>query len=218
VAAIAAAASVLVISACGSSSSGNGEDKKKGPQVSKDTAAALKSAGSARFQGVQTEGTNSATIDLQLVPDGAVGTIKQSGSTVNLINSGGSSYLKAPASYFVAQGVAAAKAATIDNKWVKLPKDSNNFAEFTLNALSDDLAKPTSGSTIEDKVTPGKVGDESVVILRQTNGSQLFVATDGPAYPLKLVSNGTSKTTSTFTDFGKKVTVTAPADAVDLSS
>jgi hypothetical protein len=218
VAAITAAASVLVISACGSSSSGNGEDKKKGPQVSKDTAAALKSAGSARFQGTESDGANSATIDLQLVPDGATGTIKQSGTTVNLINSGGSSYVKAPAAYFVAQGVTAANAATVADKWVKLPASANNFAEFTLNALSDDLAKPTSGSTIDDKVTPGKVGDQSVVILKQSNGSQLFVATDGPAYPLKLVSAGTTKTTSTFSDFGKKVTVTAPADAVDLTS
>ena len=218
VTAVAAAASVLVIGACGSSSSGNGEAKKNGPQVSKDSAAALRSAGSAHFQGTETDGSNSATIDLELVPDGATGTIKQSGSTVNLINSGGGSYVKAPAAFFTAQGVTAAQAATVADKWVKLPTSAASFAEFTLNKLADDLAKPTSGSKIEDKVTPGKVGDKSVVILKQSDGSQLFVASDGPAYPLKLVSAGSTKQTSTFSDFGKKITVTAPAGALDLSS
>lgn len=204
------------MTACGSSSS-NGEAKKKGPEVSKDSAAALKAAGSARFQGTETDGANSATIDLQLVPDGAVGTIKQSGLTINLVNTGGSSYIKAPTAYFTSGGAAAADAATVANKWVKLPASATSFAEFTLNALADDLAKPSSGSTIEDAVTKGKVDGKSVVILKQSTGSQLFVAAEGPAYPLKLISAGTTKSTSTFTDFGKKVTVTAPAGAIPLS-
>jgi hypothetical protein len=218
VAAVAACASVLTVSACGSSSSGNGEAKKKGPEVSKDSAAALKGAGSARFQGVETDASNSATIDLQLVPTGAVGTIKQAGVTINLINTGGNSYVKAPAAFFTAQGVTAANAATVADKWVKLPTSAASFAQFTLNALSDDLAKPTSGSKIEDAVTTEKLDKTDVVVLKQTNGSQLFVAAKGPAYPLKLISTGTNKSTSTFTDFGKKVTVTAPAGAIDLTS
>jgi hypothetical protein len=93
----------------------------------------LKSAGSARFQGTETDGANSATIDLQLVPDGAVGTIKQSGLTINLVNTGGSSYIKAPTAYFTSGGAAAADAATVANKWVKLPASATSFAEFTLN-------------------------------------------------------------------------------------
>jgi hypothetical protein len=217
VAAVSIAASALVVSACGGSSS-NGEAKKKGPQVSMDTAAALKGAGSARFQGTETDGKTTATIDLQLVPDGATGTIEQAGTTINLINIGGSSYVKASAEFFTAQGVTAANAATVADKWVKLPASAKSFASFTLNALSDDLAKPTSGSTIEDQVTDGKLDKTSVVILKQSNGSQLFVAAKGPAYPLKIITRGANKSTSTFTDFGKKVTVTAPAGAVDLSS
>jgi hypothetical protein len=215
---VALAASVLVISACSSSTSDNGEAKKKGPQVSKDTAAALKAAGSAHFKGTETDGSSTAAIDLQLVADGGIGTITQSGTTINLINTGGSSYVKAPAAFYTAQGASAANAATVADKWVKLPATETSFSEFTLNALSDDLAKPSSGSKIEDAVTTGKVGDQSVVILKQSDGSQLFVASEGPAYPLKLVSAGTTKSTSTFTDFGKKVTVTAPAGAIALSS
>jgi hypothetical protein len=214
---VALAASVLVISACSSSTSDNGEAKKKGPQVSKDAAAALKSAGSAHFQGTQTDGANSATIDLQLIPDGGIGTITQAGSTVHLVNTGGNSYIKAPAAFYTAQGATAANAATAADKWVKVPTASNSFAEFTLNALADDLAKPSSGSKIEDAVTKGKLDDQSVVILKQTDGSQLFIAADGPAYPLKLVSAGTTKSTSTFTDFGKKVTITAPAGAISAT-
>jgi hypothetical protein len=215
-AAVTVAASLLALTACGGSSS-NGEAKKKGPQVSKDSAAALKSAGSARFQGIETDGANSASIDLQLVSDGAVGTIKQSGLTINLVNTGGSSYVKAPAAFFTSQGAAAADAATVADKWVKLPASVTSFAEFTLNSLAAGLAKPTAGSTIEDAVTEGKVDGKSVVILKQNTGSQLFVAAKGPAYPLKLVSAGTTKATSTFTDFGKKVTVTAPAGAIPLA-
>jgi hypothetical protein len=210
--------SLVTLSACGSSSSGNGEAKKKGPQVSKDTAAALKAAGSARFQGTETDGESNAAIDLTLVPTGATGTITQSGVTINLINTGGSSYVKAPASFFVAEGATAANAATVANKWVKLPASATDFAEFTLNALSTDLGKADAGFKINDAVTTGKVGDQDAVILKQSDGSQLYVAAKGTAYPLKLVSAGTTKSTSTFTDFGKKVTVTAPAGAIDLSS
>ena len=203
------AASVLVISACGSSTSDNGEAKKKGPQVSKDAAAALKAAGSAHFKGTETDGSTTATIDLQLIPDAGIGTITQSGTTINLINSGGSSYVKAPAAFYTAQGASAANAATVADKWVKLPATETSFAEFTLNALSADLAKPSSGSTIEDAVTTGKFDNQSVVILKQTDGSQLFIAADGPAYAQAGLC-GHRKSTSTFTDFGKKVTIQLP--------
>ena len=51
VSAVAVAASLVALTACGSSSSGNGEEKKTGPTVATDSANALKAAGSARLQG-----------------------------------------------------------------------------------------------------------------------------------------------------------------------
>jgi hypothetical protein len=216
VSAAAVAASLVAVTACGSSS-GNGEEKKTGPQVANDTAAALKGAGSARLQGTQTDGKTTASIDLTLVTDGATGTITQAGQVINLVNAGGSSYVKAPTAFYVAQGATAADAAKVADKWVKLPASSSDFSDFTLTKFAESIPKPDSGGKINDKVTKDKLDGKSVVVLSQTDGSKLYVATSGPAYPLKLVSSGDSKETATFTDFGKKVTVTAPAGAISVS-
>jgi hypothetical protein len=221
--AIALAVSAVVVSGCGSSSSGassNGEAKKTGPEVVKDAAAALAASGAAHVTGTATDPSTKQTesLDLQLQSDGTSGSITSGGTKVDIVAVGGADYIKAPASFYVAQKATPAVAAKLGNQWVKSPSGST-FDSFTLAAISKSLSEPTD-SSIEQKVTTGSLNGQEVVIVKQVDGSQLYVAATGKPYPLKTVNSAKSKNgagTVTLTDFGKQVVIKAPAGALDAS-
>jgi hypothetical protein len=211
------AGSVLAISACGSSSSGNGEAKKKGPEVTSDAIAALKAAGSVHVAGTGTDSDGDTTLDLDISDKGAVGDISQGGGKFSLVNVDGSSYTKANAAFYTSQGASAADAATVADKWVKLPA-SQTLTQFTLQKFADSLSAPDDNAKIEDKVATGELDGQKVVILSASDGSKLYVAAEGKAYPLKFTAPTGKKGEFNLTDFGKSVELTAPEGALELPS
>jgi hypothetical protein len=215
VAAVAVAGSLLAISACGSSSSDNGESKKKGPAVADDAFAALKKAGSVHIAGeTTTTDGKKTTLDLTLLTNSGTGDITNDGQKLSLVNVDGVSYGKAAAGFYTAQGVTTAIADKVADKWVKLPA-SAGFDTFTLTKFAESLEQ-SDDKKIDDNVTKGDVDGDKAVIVTQKDGSKLFVASTGDPTPLKI--SGTTKEPGdlNFSDYGKKVDVTAPADAIDI--
>ncbi len=212
----------LLVSACsGSSDAGNGEAKKSGPEVARDAAGALAATDAVHISGQLTDSSTKARIDVDLVvqSDGTTGTLTYSGQRVSLIIVDGSSYVKASAGFYESQGATSAQSARVADRWVKAPNNQNHsFDNFTLPALSKSLGEPSRDSTIRDEVTTGTLDGREVVIVSETNGAKLYVAADGKPLPLKATSPSGSKDaagTATLSDYGRRQSITAPADAID---
>jgi hypothetical protein len=208
----------VLLAACGGGDSGNGEAAKKGPQVAADAANALEQAGAAHLTGNVTEQGQTGDVDLRLQGADVTGTITLAGQKVQLVSTGGKIYAQAPAAFWSSFGAPAAIAGQLDGRWVIVPQEAaSSFDTFTLKGLADSLRNPKDGS-IKDPVTMDKLGGQPVVVVTQSDGSTLDVAATGTPYPLRATDKGgTSPGTLSFSDFGKKTTITAPANPLDLS-
>jgi hypothetical protein len=208
----------VLVTACGGGDSGNGEAAKKGPQVATDAGNALEQSGAAHLKGSVTEQGQTGDVDLQLQGADVSGSVTLAGQKVQLVSTGGKIYAQAPAAFWSSFGAPAAISSQLDGKWVIVPQEAaSSFDTFTLKGLADSLRKPTD-ATIKDPVSTATVDGQKVVVVSQSDGSTLDVAATGQPYPLKAENKGgDSPGTLTFSDFGKKTTLTAPSGALDLT-
>jgi hypothetical protein len=219
------AVTVASLSACGSSSAGNGEAKKSGPQVVKDASAALGAAGAVHFAGTIIDADSKAQtkVDMQIQSDGSSGSLTSGGFEIDLVVVDGATYEKAPAAFYTSEKAPAAAAKALGGHWVKLTTADadSDFGDFTLAGVSKSLADPTQNSSpTEQKITTGTLDGQKVVIVRQADGSQLFIAATGKPLPLKVVNSAKSKDgsgTITLSGYGKHQIIKAPAGAIDAS-
>lgn len=206
----------VLLTACGGPD-GNGESAKKGPQVAADAADALDKAGAVHLTGAGTMDGKPMTLDLHLQGEDATGTIGEGSDQVKIVATGGKLYVQASGGFWAQNGVPAAAAGTLADKWVIVPSDAaGQVMPFTMKSLSDDLRHPTDG-TIEDGVHTSTLDGKKVVVVTQSTGGVLDVAATGRPYPLRTMDKGKDPVTIDATDFGKKVTITAPSGALDLS-
>ena len=216
-----AALALTLLAACGGGGAaadpGNGESAKKGAQVTADAAKALKDAGAVHVTGTGTSGGKTMSLDLHLQGADAQGSITEGGQKLEVIGSGGKLYAQAAADFWTSQGLPAAAGALLAGKWVIVPADAGTLLPVTLDSLATELAKPTDGTTVNDKVTTSTYQGKKVVVATSSDGSTVDVAATGTPYPLYSVNKGKDAGTVTLTDFGKRTTITAPTGALDLN-
>ena len=215
----AAASSPAASSAAGSaaSSAAPSSGSRTGPQVAADAADALEQAGSVHVSGTVGTGADAQSVDLQLQGEDVSGTIDLGGQQVELLTVGGVTYFKAAADFWAGSGAPAESAAELAGQWVVVPEEqAADLGELTLAGLADELRAPSDGA-IDDAVTTEQLDGEDVLVLSQADGSKLYVAAGDPAYPLKTVTGDAEPETLSLDGFGETVTLTAPADALDLS-
>ena len=200
-----------------SSSAAPSTESRTGPQVATAAADALEKAGSAHVTGTVGSGAEAQSVDLQLQGEDVSGTINLGGQEVQLLSVGGVTYFQAGADFWTGSGAPAEAAAQLAGKWVIVPEEqAAEIGELTLGGLADELRAPTDGA-IQDPVTTEQLDGDDVLVLTQTGGGKLYVAADDPQYPVKIVTGGADSETTTLSGFGEKQTLTAPADALDLS-
>jgi hypothetical protein len=206
----------VLLTACGGSDD-NGESAKKGPQVSADAASALEKAGAVHLTGSGSLDGQQTTVDLHLQGQDATGTIGQGSEQLKIVETGGKLYAQAPSGFWSKAGVPESAAGALAGKWVIVPSQAaGQLMPFSLKSLADQLRHPT-GATIRDDVHTSTLHGTKVVVVTQTDGSTLDVAATGTPYPLRTVDKGSNAGTVDASDFGKKVTITAPSGALDLS-
>jgi hypothetical protein len=210
------ALAVALLAGCGGDS-GNGESAKKGPQVAADAAKALTDAGAAHLIGSGSSGGKPLSLDLHLQGADAQGSITQDGKKLEVISVSGKLYGQAPAEFWSSEGLPAAAGALLAGKWVILPSDAGTMLPFTLDSLAKELAKPSDGTTIKDKVSTATYKGTKVVVVTSSDGSTVDVAASGTPYPVYSLNKGKDSGTVTLSDFGKRTTITAPKDPLDLN-
>ncbi len=210
--AVAVAIGVLVAGGCGSGAHTNGLEKKSATQVQQAAAGALKAAKSVHLTGTGRSDNTPVRLDLRIQGQASAGTIGLAAGTQYEITAiANDVYIKADRRGWQALGAPAAMQ-NLAGRWVKVP-DHRNLEGFSLDALAAQLIKPDS--PVEPKVDQTRLDGKKVVVISQQNGSKLYVANTGPAYPLRGDYKGPDAGRLDFTEYGVDFHITAPSYAVN---
>ena len=207
------------LAGCGSSSSGNGVAAKAPAEILAATKAAADVATSAHVSGSIVSGGLPITLDLDILAGkGARGRLSENGLSFELIQTGGTVYIKgSPAFYRHVGGAAAAQ--LLQGKWLKAPATSPEFG--SLASLTDlrqlvDTTVANHGALAKGATTT--VNGEKVVGVSDTaKGGTLYVATTGKPYPIEVTKGGASGGKIVFDRWDKPVVLAAPANAIDIT-
>jgi hypothetical protein len=217
--AVLAIGSIALAGCGGSKGSSNSIESKSANDIIKDSQQAADNATSVHVSGqLQSEG-KPITLDLNLVAGkGARGEISQNGLSFKLILVGNTAYISGSPSFYRSLGGSAA-AQLFDGKWLKASASSGDFASFgQLGDMRKLIDTTLTGHGTLKKGSTSTVGSQkAIAITDTTKGGTLYVATTGQPYPLQISKTGSESGKITFEDWNKATTITAPANAVDLS-
>lgn len=238
---------VVIIGGCGSGSSSSSSSARASGVASRSPAqivaaaqSTLRSANGFVVAGELTQ--DGQAVKIQIVDAGTSKLqvqLNANGRTAEIMTLGGAGYVRANRAFWTAQ--VGAQAANLANRWIELPASASEqlisgFGQFAPTTLSKCLGENLGTLSRAGTTT---VDGSPAVVVRQAgnvpggNPGTLAVATDGPAYPLRVTSTGPTRPggkvdacndgkggdtegTLTFSDFNHAPPVTAPQHPVKL--
>jgi len=210
-----------LLAGCGSSSSssGNGVASKAPSEIVAAAKAAAAGAATAHVAGSIVNEGKPISLDMELVSGkGGKGRLTLEGLTINLIQVNGAVYiLGSKAFYTHVAGAAAAQ--LLQGKWLKAPASGGNFSSLASLTELDKLVNSTLAAhgKLVSAGTSTVNGQPAVGVTDATKGGTLYVATTGTAYPIAIVKAGTNGGRITFDRWNQPVTLSAPANAVNIN-
>jgi hypothetical protein len=202
----------------GGSSSGNGVAAKNPTEIVAATKAAADAATSAHVSGAIVSNGSPITLNLDLASGGGRGQLSLGGLGFELIEAGGTVYIKGSAAFYRHIGGAAA-AQLLQGRWLKAPTTTPEFASIAsltdLHRLID--ATLANHGTLAKTGTTTVSGQRVVGVTDQTKGGTLYVATTGKPYPIQIAKSGAGGGTVSFDRWNEAVTITPPANAIDIT-
>jgi hypothetical protein len=206
-----AVALAATLAACGGSSN-TGIASKSTAEILSASKAAVAGATSVHLRTTGGE----VLLDVKLTSTGGTGQLRLAGSNLELRRIGTALYLKSAASVYRNLGI---KVNVPSNAWLKVPASSTlQLAAFT--ELSGEVSRLLNLKGTLTKGTTATVNGQSAVELKQTNPlytRSLYVATSGKPYPVEILLQGQVTGKTTFTEWNKPVTLTPPANSIDIS-
>ena len=210
----------------GTAAADNGIASLGAQEILAKATAAANGASSVRIAGNVDQNGQQISLDLTLADKAADGSLGIKGQQVDVRLVDGTFYMRAPAAFYESLGKTggAAVGQLVGGKWFSVPLDNSataqQFASFQAftdkTALFDSLLQDAENATVKG---PGDVSGQPVVLLDDSKGGTLAVATTGEPYPLQVSGSGDGNSgTLNFTNWNAKVTVTAPAGAVDIGA
>jgi hypothetical protein len=210
---------LALLSGCGSSSpSGNGLSAKSPAEIIAAAKAAVAAAATAHVSGSVVDAGKPISLDMELVAGkGGKGRLTLEGLSIDLVQLKGAVYLNGSSAFYTKVAGAAA-AQLLQGKWLKASATGSNFA--SLAQLSDlgKLINTALASHGKLAGAPAKTiaGQKAVGVTDVSKGGTLYVASTGTAYPLEITKSGAGGGTITFDRWNKPVTLSAPANAVNI--
>ena len=185
--------------------------------------AAAKSASSVHLSGTE----SGTTVDLSVGRNVATGTVTEGGLTVALLAVGGTTYVRAGAAFWDSTS-GAASANALAGKWVvagSATGGASALVSFTdIGRVVDQVLAPTGPLTRTPVSTLD--GRRVIGVTSSQDGDTLYVALDGPPYPVRIVpaggalaGAGSAVAPPTFSAWNAPVVVHSPPpdQVVDLS-
>jgi hypothetical protein len=216
-----AALVALALTACGSgggNSSDNGIASKSPDEIVSAASSAVSSVNSVHVAGTVLSSGQHVTLDLNLLNGkGGKGSMAQNGLGFQIVAVGPEVYINGSQSFWKTFGGAAA-AQLLSGKWLKAPATGQLSSLATLTDVQKLFNQLLSS---HGKLAKGKTtaihGQQAIAVTDTTNGGTLYVATTGKAYPLEISKTGASGGQITFDHFNQAVSLTPPANAIDIS-
>lgn len=210
---------LVVLAGCGKSSSGDSIASRSAEQIVSESKAAADAASAVHVSGSLESGGTPLRLDLNLVAGkGAQGEISQNGASFKLILVGNTAYISGSPAFYRSLGGSAA-AQLFNGKWLKASAASGEFASFKQLADMRQLIDTTLAShgTLVKGAPTTVNGQQAIAITDTVKDGTLYVATTGKPYPLQIAKAGAESGKIAFDNWNRPVTITAPANAVDLS-
>jgi hypothetical protein len=211
---------VALLSGCGgSSSSGNGLSSKSPDQIVAAAKTAAATAASAHMVGSIVSENKPISLDMELVAGkGAKGHLAVEGLGIDIVEVEHAFYVNGSAAFYRHIGGAAA-AQLLQGKWLKAPANGGSFASLAQLTDLGKLIDTTLAS--HGKLAPAgtsTIGGQQVVgVTDSAKGATLYVAATGAPYPLQISKTGASAGKITFDRWNRPVTLTAPANAININ-
>ena len=211
-----------LLAGCGSSGTtakANDEAAKPPVRVLADAKAAATSASSAHVSGsIKSNGTPT-TLDLTTARNkGAKGSMSTNGLRFDLVRIGDTVYIRGTDEFYK-HFAGAAVAQLLHGKWLKASATHGRLKSLapltSIGALFSGISSQ-HGKLANDGKTTYK-GQDVVAIRDTSDGSKLYVAATGKAYPVAIIGSKKNKSgTIAFGDWNKSVSLSAPSDAIDV--
>jgi hypothetical protein len=211
---------VVVIVVVGGSSRGstNGVAAEQPAAILVAARSAIASASAVRVTGSGENAGQPVSLVLQLAAGvGAKGTLTMHGAAFDIVAVGGGVYMKGPAAAWQAVSGSAAAGALFGGRWLEV--SSGQFSSIAqLTSLSKFFGKllSVSGLLVKGPSTTVR-GQSAVEVEDPSQRAVVYVATTGPAYPVKVIKPGPQGGTYYFDRFDEPLLVSKPAGVVDLA-
>jgi hypothetical protein len=170
-------------------------------------------APSVHVAGTAVRGSDAYIVDVRLAgPSGGTATIKTSGQTVDVTRIGNVAYVGGDLSFWRSMTGDETKARQMVGSHVRTRASDPNFASFVqftqASTFAAVLPAPATPATV---VAPTTIRGVPAIGVRDGAGSTLYLATAGPAYPLRLDGlAGGQVVFLDFSDYGAPVPLRAP--------
>lgn len=215
--AILAGFAACALTGCSGSNDTNDLERKSAAEAQQEAAAALKDAASVHMTSTGTSDGQPAKMDMKIQGTSSQGTLTIGEDSVEITKIGDDVYVKGTRASLARIGAPAAAQRLGEGRWIKLASENlSSFEGFTTDDLAAQLTK--FESRLEPKAEQTTLDGKKVVLISQQNGSKLYVANTGTAYPLRSVITKDPSGQIDFTEYGTKFDIATPADAVDLTA
>jgi hypothetical protein len=222
------ALALLIVAMAGCGSSDNGVAGKSASEILQAARTAAQNAKSVHVvSSAKTARGGSLTLDASLAKDQGHANVSFLGFSLQAIRSGDTIYVKGN-ELFAARLSAVLGVKVPASTWIKGPaKGTLGHTAGSFTNITTELPLMLAGTGKVTKSTKVEIDGQPTITLklsRKLYSGNLYVATTGQPYPLKLLKTGPGDTPgfsetgqTTFTNWNDPVTVTAPAHAVDIS-
>jgi hypothetical protein len=204
-----------------SSASDNGMATKPANVILTAVKKAVQRSTSVHYHGEFTDGHEKLKLDMHVGTDSSQGEmtlpIKGTPVDLNIITSQGKTYIKSRSLWQIAGG--AAMAQLVGDRWGIMPASwDSEFKSFTtISGIADDMLNP--GGPIR-RGKPAVIKGQPVVALVDSDNSSMYVATTGDPLTVRVSPPPAESKPGEYVDFTEwnaPLTITPPADPVDLS-
>jgi len=220
-----AAAAVFVtlfVAGCGGTATNgleektNGLEEKSAAQVQQAAAAAIEAASSVHVTGTGVREGRPVQVDLRIQDGSSRGTITVEGARLEITTVGPNAYVQGDQQALELLGVPPAAAQLGAGRSLKLTaQEAAPLEGYSLDSFAAQLAK--NDSPLDPKVEQTELDGQKVVVVSRQDGSKLYVANTGDAYPLRADDKGPDAGRLDFTEYGAEFLIPAPQVTVELS-
>jgi len=211
----------VVLAGCGSSShDGNGVAGKSPRAMLAAAQAASAAATSVHVRGSIEGASAHESFDIEILAHrGTRGTVTSGGASFELIETTGTVYLKGDAAFYERVGGREA-ARRLEGKWLKAPAtDPRVRPVLRLTDLHGLISVSLAGHSRLAAAGRSVIDGVSVVGVRDpVKGETVYVATNGPPYPIQISKTGLGAGTLTLDRWDAPVALVPPAHTIDLAA